>query len=57
MNIEAKRIRELRARGVSLRTIARQLAVGLGTIQRVLATGSKIVCGAAAVNDRPQLDA
>jgi len=39
--VEAKRIRELRAQGASLRTISRQLGVGLGTVHRALPGRSK----------------
>jgi len=41
--VEAKHVRELRARGASLRTIARQLGVGLGTVHRALPACSKSV--------------
>jgi DNA invertase Pin-like site-specific DNA recombinase len=43
VSVEAKLVSELRAHGASLRTIARQLGVGLGTIHRVLAGRSKTV--------------
>ena len=43
VKVDAKSVRELRAKGASLRTIARQLGVGLGTIYRALAARSKSV--------------
>ena len=51
VNIDAKRIRELRAQGASLRTIARQLGVGVGTIHRTLLVRSKTVSQAVAGSD------
>jgi DNA invertase Pin-like site-specific DNA recombinase len=52
VNVEVKRIRELRAQGASLRAIARKLGVGLGTVHRALPARFKILCGATVVNDR-----
>src|SRR5919197_1361524 len=49
--VEAKRIRELRAQGASLRTIARRLGVGLGTVHRTLAARSKTVSDATVLSD------
>ena len=43
VNVEGKSVRELRAHGASLRTIARQLGVGLGTVHRALPARSKTV--------------
>ncbi len=54
VNVEAKRIRELRAHGASLRTIARQLGVGLGTVHRALPARSKTV-SKASVGSNPTL--
>src|SRR5271169_4332040 len=51
VNVEAKRIRELRAHGASLRTIARQLGVGLGTVHRALPARSKTVSKASVGSD------
>lgn len=43
VDVEAKRILEFRAQGASLRAIARQLGVGLGTVHRALPARSKSV--------------
>ncbi len=43
VKVEVKRIRELRAHGASLRAIARQLGLGLGTVHRALPARSKTV--------------
>jgi DNA invertase Pin-like site-specific DNA recombinase len=43
VNVEPDHIRKLRAHGASLRTIARQLGVGLGTVHRALVARSKTV--------------
>jgi len=51
VNVEAKRIRELRAQGASLRTIARQLGVGLGTVHRAIPARSKSVSKGIAEGD------
>ena len=54
VHVEANLIRELRARGASLRTIARQLGVGLGTIHRTLTPRSKSVStGTAGIDATP----
>ncbi len=44
-------IRELRAHGASLRTIARQLGVGLGTVHRALPARPKTVSKASVGSD------
>jgi DNA invertase Pin-like site-specific DNA recombinase len=51
VKVEAKFVRELRAKGASLRTIARQLGVGLGTVHRALTTRSKSVSAGTAGAD------
>jgi len=54
VKVEVKRIREPRAHGASLRTIARQLGVGLGTVHRAFAARSKTVFKAS-VGSNPTL--
>jgi DNA invertase Pin-like site-specific DNA recombinase len=51
VKVEVKRIRELRAHGASLRTIARQLGVGLGTVHRALPARPKTVSKASIGSD------
>jgi len=51
VDVEVKSIRDLRAQGASLRTISRQLGVGLGTVHRALAARSKSVSEASVVAD------
>jgi DNA invertase Pin-like site-specific DNA recombinase len=43
VKVEAKRVRDLRAQGASLRAISRQLGVGVGTVHRALTACSKFV--------------
>jgi len=51
VSVEAQHIRDLRAQGASLRTISRQLGVGLGTVHRALPARSKTVSQATAESD------